>query len=420
MTQLFTGARFPHRARYLYAGQDGTGRIPLTQSSALPAGRKPSWLGDTGDLDFLDSGNPFFYTDRALFSVGPFIGGSVPRTMFAKAKGRTILGDSGGFQFIDRPTLFQGDATREWVLATLEHEADEAITLDIPTAAIGNDPRWPDFNGALAMSQDSLRFFDRHRAGRTRFLNVLQGRNRREALRWFDAVKWFPSGGWAFGGDMRRNWSHLVFMLRRLAAEKLLGRGRNRVHVLGVGDLTGGVLLSAIQRGMQEWLGDTSFLITFDASSPSYLGGKRKAYSLPGFSADSFTLETWSPPTVVREGRGDTPWPFAQTAIGARIKMGDLCREKHGLARTAWDSLSEALIVHHNVNALLLALDAANAIMELHPDDARGLAPPSLIGAYNALRLACLAAEPEAYLRPSTGQLVELVKAEPESGPYRV
>lgn len=405
MTQDFTGARFPHRARYLYAGQDNTGVVPMRDRSAVAAERMPTWLSALSDLDFLDRANPFFHTDRALFSFGPFIGGTVPRTMFAKRSGHTILGDSGGYQFIKRPDLFAGDATRSWVLTTLEHETDEAMTLDIPTAAIGNDPRWMDFDGALAVSLDSLRYFDRHRAGNTRFLNVLQGRDRREARRWFEAVAWFPAGGWAFGGDMRRDWWHVVTMLRRIASKGLLGRDRNRVHVLGVGDLTGGVLLSAIQRGMQEWLGDDGFLITFDASSPSYLGGKRKAYSLPRFNGDSFTLEAWSPPSVRRKGRDGSPWPFAQTAIGKQMTIGDLCLDKPGLARTAWDRLSEALIVHHNVNALMLALDAANAIMELHPDDAEGLAPPEIIQSYNALWKACLSPDPESYLRPSVRAL---------------
>jgi hypothetical protein len=416
MTQDFTGARFPHRARYLYAGQDGTGAVPLLDQSAFAANRVPTWLRDLGDLDFLDRANPYFHTDRALFSFGPFIGGSVPRTMFAKGSGHTILGDSGGFQFIKRPHLFTGDGTRSWVLTTLEHETDEAMTLDIPTAAIGNDPRWMDFDAALAVSLDSLRFFDKHRAGNTRFLNVLQGRDRREAQRWYEAVKWFPAGGWAFGGDMRRDWSHVVAMLRRIASDGLLGKERNRVHVLGVGDLTGGVLLSAIQRGMQEWLSDDSFLITFDASSPSYLGGKRRAYGSPRFNGNSFTIEAWSPPTLRRARHGGAPWPFAQTAIGAQMTMDDLCLDKPGLARTAWDRLSEALIVHHNINSLLLALNSANAIMELHPDDAEGLAPAWLIDSYQALREACLQANPEAYLRPSARNLAEARKEGPETG----
>ena len=400
MTQRFTVARHPRRAHYLYAGQAATGKLPVQAFTGRPGVGLPPWLGAATDLNFLDPTNPYFHVDRALYSFGPHIGGSVPVTMFGRAPGVTILGDSGGFQFIANPSAFKGDQTREWVLTTLEHDTDEAMTLDIPTAAISSAGHWPDFDSALSDSLESLRFFDRHRAHRTRFLNVLQGRDRREALAWYEAVKWFPASGWAFGGAMRRDWGHLVTMLRRMADDGLLGRERNRVHILGVGDLTGAVLLSAIQRGMQERLGDDGFLVTYDASSPSYLAGKRKAYSLPRLDEKSFTLETWSPPVIARPDRATATWPFKHTAVGARMTIEDVCAGKSGMARTSWDQLSETLIVHHNVNALLWAIDAANSVLELHPDDAEGLAPPAVIAVYQALRLACLAADPVSYLRP--------------------
>lgn len=412
MTQVYTVARHPGRAKYLYAGQAGTGGAPLKPASFYRAGKLPTWLAGTSELDFLDPANPFFYTDRALFSFGPFIGDAVPPTMFGKRPGAVILGDSGGYQFIGKPEAFRSDETRHWVLTTLEHETDEAMTLDIPTAAIRPEGPWRNLDAALAISVESLRFFDRHRAGNTRFLNVLQGRTSREAITWYEAVRWFPAGGWAFGGAMRRNWAHLVLMLRRLEADGLLGADRNRVHVLGVGDLKGAVLLSAIQRGMQERLGDDQFLITFDASSPSYIAGMRAAYGLPRFNDRDWTIDMWSPPTTNREGRAAAPWPFQQTAIGRNLTWADLCVTKSGVARTAWDGLSEALVVHHNVNALLWAIDAANAIMELHPDDARGLSPAGMIRGYQALRSACLARDPVSYLRPYAPELVGLAGEE--------
>ncbi len=92
--------------------------------------------------------------------------------------------------------------------------------------------------------------------GGTRFLNVLQGRDKKEALAWYKAVKWFPAGGWAFGGTMREDFAHLVSMLRLMQKDGLLGPDRNRVHVLGMADLKAAVALSAIQRGMREQLGD--------------------------------------------------------------------------------------------------------------------------------------------------------------------
>jgi len=398
--QIFAGAAHESRAVYLYAGQPKNHAIG--QRPLIRHGAPPSWLPSTDLLDFLDPASPFFVVDRALFSCGPLLHrpGAMPRGMFTPRSGVTILGDSGGFQFIGNPGLWQGNATRRWVLDWQEANTDEAITLDIPTRAIQPSSLWPTFDDALDCTNQSLTFFAQHGAGGTRHLNALQGRDRKEALRWFNTVSWFPGGGWAFGGTMRKDFAHVVDMLVRMAGTGLLGPDRNRVHVLGMADLKSAVALTAIQRGMRERLEDDQFLISFDVSSPSMMMANGQAFGFPNLSRTSFGMTYWRPPSTVDPKHAADRWPMLSSAIGEHLTRGDLCVSKPGsIAQTAWDEVSEAMLVNHNVHSLLAGIEMANRVLELPAADAAALAPTHVVNSYHALLDACRKADPWSYLR---------------------
>lgn len=404
--QIFAGAAHESRAVYLYAGQPKNhviGQRPLIRQGPLP-----SWLPTSDLFDFLDPGCPFFTTNRALFSCGPLLhraGGMAPG-MFTPRPAVTILGDSGGFQFIGNPSLWQGNATRRWVLDWQEANTDEAITLDIPTRAIVPNSPWPTFADALACTEASLRFFAANGTGTTRHLNALQGRDRKEARQWYEAIKWFPGGGWAFGGTMRADFAHVVDMLVRMAREGLLGRDRNRIHVLGMADLKSAVALSAIQRGMRERLEDDGFLITFDVSSPSVMIANGLAFGFPSLSPSAFGMTYWRPPSVVDPKHAGDRWPILSSSIGSLMTRGDICVAKPGsLAQTAWDEVSETMLILHNVHSLLAGIDMANSVLELPAADAAALAPDYVVNSYHALRDACRKADPWSYLRQYRGDL---------------
>lgn len=393
------------RAVFTFAGQSNTHTITGKPATAVRNGNLPVWMSSPADLDFLDPTSPLFHVDRALFSMGQFLYGAVPQGMFSKRPGVTILGDSGGYQLIENPALWQGNSTRQWVLTALEHETNEAMTLDVPTKGIKPGTPWPTFHDALAVTQDSLLYFDRTRVGNTRFLNVLQGRTRREAKAWLSAVEWFPAGGWAFGGDMRRDFIHVVSTVVDLADRGLIAGDRNRLHFLGMADLSAAVLLTALQRGLRVRTGDPNILITFDVSSPSILASKRKAYSYPSMSSKSLALGTWSPPSTIDPrypmAYASARWPVRTTAVGKLLWRGDLCVLKPGsTSGTAWDALTEAMIVNHNVEALLIAIDMANDLLEMPQADAAANAPVDLVAGYHAVIAACSQKDPQSYLRP--------------------
>jgi hypothetical protein len=393
----FTGRAYEGRAVYTYAAQLGASDLAVRKPSRLVSG-----LNSGKDLDFLDPANPFFLIDRFLLSPGGFLHERTPNLgMFRKRPHVTVIGDSGGYQFIKNPGLWRGDETREWVLRFQEMNCHEAVTLDIPSAAVQPLGPWPSFADALQTSVDSLDYFNHHRRRdkAVRHLNALQGRNQAEADTWFQAVKGFPGGGWAFGGPMRENFAYIVRRLRQLAEVGLLGPAQNRVHVLGKSQLINAVALSAIQRGMRKRLDDPKFLITFDTSNPSRIAANALAYSFADLK--NMTLPTVKPPTSYDADRSTIPWPCTASPLGSQLTYGDMNVDKPGInvAQTAWDGMSYALLIHHNLFALLHAIDTANRVLELSSADALKFVPELIVTACRALEHACVADDFERVLR---------------------
>ena len=385
-------ARQQGRAVYLIAGQTDNHIMPHKPISKVRGGVLPSGISSPADLDFLDPANPFFVTDRALFSYGQFIRSSTPKGIFTPRPGVTILGDSGGFQLISNPALWQGNTTRINALEWLEANTNEAMTLDVPTRAIGNNPLFPDFNACLGTTLANNQFFNKHRTGNTRFLSVLQGRDRYEAITWLDTVRVLPFEGWAVGGDMRLDFLWLVELLTRLRALGLTGE-RNRLHVLGTSSLTQGVMLSAIQKSFAELPGEQDFQITFDTSNPSQVMVFGLMYGHPIITPDSgdtpgrFSHTTFKTPASADHSKNDPrSLPIKSSRISERLTIGDLCAEPAPGRNSAWDAIARSIVVNHNLDAMLSAFDEANSILEMPSAFAVQLAPSRIVTAYNVLR----------------------------------
>ena len=252
-------SRASNRARYLFAGQSSSHVTPHRAADGLRPNGLPPGLGSPSDLDFMNSANPLFFTDRALHSAGQYIGRTapLPTGTFSKRPGNTILFDSGGLQFGRNSALWKGDASRDWALRFLDTHADEAITLDVPTRVITpGQPPFDSFCTALAVTMENNRFFARYRSAPVRFLSVLQGETSADALTWYEEIKTQPFEGWAFGGSLRTDYIHVAFMALRLIADGLLGPDRNRLHFLGVSSLSHAVMLSALQIALRAHLAD--------------------------------------------------------------------------------------------------------------------------------------------------------------------
>lgn len=376
-------ARSADRARYLCAGQSNLHRAPFR------TGRLPDALGGFADLDFMDSGSPLFTYNMALYSPGAGVGVGNERLapgVFTRRPGNTILTDSGGYQYARDKTgqKWRGEASQRWSLRFAEENGDESIALDIPTLAIGYNTKFPTFKACLDQTLDNARYWLAHRRANTRFLAVLQGRDRAEAMAWLAAAKTVPMEGWSFGGTMRTNYLHLVEVLLDLHAAKLLTPERNRVHVLGNSTLVQAVMLSAIQRSMRILLEDDTFLITYDTASPSLLAVYGFAYGHPRLNKSEFSMTEFKPPSLHDNGEDRTPFPLRVSALADRLRICDFI-DPSPSRQNGTDSLGNILTVHHNTEALLRGIDEANSVMELPRGWKDDLAPPHIIAAYEAL-----------------------------------
>jgi hypothetical protein len=395
-------ARSANRARYLCAGQSHLHRAPFR------AGRKPEALGSFADLDFMDRKNPLFTYDVALYSPGAGVGAGnerLPKGVFSRREGSTILTDSGGYQYARDITgaKWKGEISQRWSLRFAEENGDESIALDIPTLAIGFNPRFPTFQACLDQTLENARYWMAHRRTDTRFLAVLQGRDRAEAMMWLEAAKLHPMEGWSFGGVMRTNYVHLLEVLLDLRASGLLTPERNRVHVLGNSTLVQAVMLSAIQRTMRELLQDDQFLITFDTASPSLLAVYGFAYGHARLNRHEFSMAEFKPPSLHDNGEDETPFPIRTSALADRLRIKDFI-DPSPVRQNGTDSLGNILTVHHNTEALLRGIDEANSVMELPHGWKDDLAPAHIIAAYEALASAHqYRRDPIAHLRQSAG-----------------
>lgn len=389
------------RAQYAVALQDGYIKLAAKPDAAVRGGILPSGL-KLADLNVLEPGTPLVHAPYVLVSFGQYRGGAVkaPGIIGARQSHQSIvIGDSGGYQYIREP--FLGDASRWQSLRWLEENSQLAMTLDIPTRAIGLNSQFPTFESCLSVTLQNLDFIERNRIGAARHLNVLQGRDRREINRWYDAVKLRPFDGWAFGGGTRTV-SEFVRLVTMMLAEGLLGPDRAHIHVLGTSTASMAVLLTAVQTGVRQQLRLPNFRVTFDTSSPSQMMMRGKGYG--GFIADGkqFSIAARPlPDSYVYRGSA-LPFPFTDSAVGRLLTLGDLCVAPGHVKAGAWDELSNAIVTNHNLERMLAAFEQANRLADLAPalgsNAGRGFQgdylPAGLLNALAAVRRVFAAADP--------------------------
>lgn len=346
----------PDRAQYAPALQLAFINGPGPRSRPLPAGLT------SAQLDILRPDSPVF-TPFALVSYGQFInsmGAPAPGIIATRDRSATtIIGDSGGFQFISKPDLYEGRRTVLKALGWLEANSDLAMTVDIPTRAVGTKT-WPTFQSCLNDTLANLAVMSAERTpGKIRFLNVLQGRDWKECRAWYDAVKAYPFEGWAFGGGTRE----LPTMLRLLALMKKEGNlgGRfGHIHVLGTSSLSRAVQLTQIKRVLQG--AGLEIEVTFDTATPSH--HVKYGQIIVGMNKAKFTAETLEVPMSPSQTGSTLALP-ARTLVGQRIVVGDILDPHRSGAQYALDSVGSHLLVHHNIEQQLLLMEKAGRIADM-------------------------------------------------------
>lgn len=348
------------------------------------------------DLDYLNPTAPWHYP-FTLFSAGQVNPKTlaVPKPDMVMARDRhatIVLGDSGGYQIASGAAGFEyTDDTPALMLNWLEHMADWSMGLDFPTGTdnSGRIDRWVEelkgqgidlagaaratglsegFHACLTMTcQNNDRFVQLRVPGKTRLLNVLQGRNHTESKHWYEAVKHYPFQGWAFASAHQSCPSMIVARLLDMHNDGIL-ENVGWLHVLGTAKLEMGCVLTAIQQEVRK-LGYTQFQISFDAASATtaavngqlILGHTISAHGwatqtvavselLSRFGSDTRPLADVMDEVLQERVEGDQRRRgLANTYIARNLSLVDLDPNGNGHMTV------HALGILHNTQALILA-----------------------------------------------------------------
>lgn len=358
-------------------------------------------------LNFQDPQKSIFYYPWALYSAGHAnldMTKQVEKEDMIRNRDRNtsfLLGDSGGFQIAKGlwpgrwadPNDAAAAKQRATVLEWLESNMDYSMILDIPTwtfrdkkaaAACGIHS----YDDAVNATRINNEFFMNNRNGRTKFLNVLQGGNHKEADDWYGLMKdycdpkKYPTNhfnGWAMGGQ---NMCDVHLVLKRLVAlrfDGLLEKGvHDWMHFLGTSKLEWAVMLTDIQRAVRKYHNE-NFTISFDCASPFLANANGLIYTYnrildrdkwtykmePSVDDKKYALDTRKFGDVLRDDKIVNE--FLDGPVSDLLKINDVCIYKPGdlnkigkEGKTSWDSFSYALQMAHNVWAHINAVQLGN------------------------------------------------------------
>jgi hypothetical protein len=381
----------------------------------IPKDRIPAGF-DRGveGMNFLNPEQGYFYYKYGLYSAGHAqldLQKSLTQESMIQDRDRSktmILGDSGGYQ-IGKGVLkfdwlnFEGPAatkTRQSILEWLELTADWSMMLDVPTWACDHihSPKTglKTFEDCLDKTRYNNDYFLMNRLGQTKWLNVLQGSDWDTAERWYQGVKEFsdPKGkyagreaeGWAMGGA---NMCKMPITLRRLITLKFDGllEGKDWMHFLGTAQLDWACYLTLIQRQIRKHVNE-NFTISFDCASPFIATAHGLVYTNAQHTNKRFSvIMDKAPDTKTLAKRHDIPFPF-ESEMGRRLDIADICHYAPGMlnkigkeGKTSWDSFAYALMMGHNVECHIRAVQRACNLMDIemakHKPDWRRYTKPS-------------------------------------------
>jgi hypothetical protein len=390
----------------------------------VPTDRIPAGF-DRGieGMNFLNPEQGYFTYKYGLYSAGHAqldLTKSLEQESMIQQRDRNntmILGDSGGYQ-IGKGVLkfdwldFEGKEatkTRQKILEWLEVTADWSMMLDVPTWACDHihSPKTglKTFDDCLDKTRYNNDYFLMNRMGQTKWLNVLQGSDWDTAEKWYAGVKEFsdPKGkyagreaeGWAFGGA---NMCKMDITLKRLMTlrEDGLLKGKNWIHFLGTAQLDWSCYLTLIQRQIRKHINE-ELTISFDCASPFIATAHGLVYTNAVHTPKRWSVIMDKAPDNKALSGSDIPFPF-ESSIGRRLTMADIAyydlgerktdTELNGAKfdhlnpdhyhvvprlnklgkipnRTSWDSFAYALMMGHNVECHIVAVQRAQQLMDI-------------------------------------------------------
>jgi hypothetical protein len=398
-----------------------------TISGAHGNKRMPKGLVNGMDsLNYMLKDRGLFYYKYNLYSAGHAIldlekSKKSESMIWNRSPGTLVLGDSGGYQIASgtgHVSFDWGDLksdksnnTRKLVLEWQEALCDAAMTLDVPTRAIGNAEKTgiTSFQQCLDATLINLNYIANNRTGpeKCRFLNVLQGRTEEETDIWYDTVKDYDFEGWAFAGVHAYGLYTTLKRLIKLRDDGKLNRTQNWIHILGNTRLLNAGPFTQIQRAIRKHMNIPDFIVSYDSASSFLAVAKGQGYT--GFTMsnsysdvkklivkkgtesevdDLFDFATGEsiyerrvqsrsrfnynmdamPDDKMKKYVGsdvlDVRFPW-QSPLAERILMSDICVSNDPKKKTSWDTFSYALIMCHNVYVQIRGVQEAIRIWDL-------------------------------------------------------
>jgi hypothetical protein len=244
-----------------------------------------------------------------------------------------------------------------------------------------------------------------NRLGATKWLNVLQGSDWDTAEKWYNGVKEFsdPNGkyagreaeGWAMGGA---NMCKMDITLKRLMTmrEDGLLKGKNWMHFLGTAQLDWSCYLTLIQRQIRKHI-NPEITISFDCASPFIATAHGLVYTNAVHTNKRWSVIMDKAPDNKALAKSDIPFPF-ESEFASRLTMGDIAYYDYGVRKTdeelgdvkfnhldpshynvvpklnklgkipnktSWDSFAYALMMGHNVECHIVAVQRAQQLMDI-------------------------------------------------------
>lgn len=386
-----------HNTSYaIYLPAVNTGYVS-TVASPLPQGRRfPNGLTPR-DLMFWES-NSLWHYPYVLHSIGQYSVGKAPHVAMNKASRTSsiLVGDSGGYQigagtlkglnYVKNKQMKAIDAldawrretvARDWIESWLSSECDYAMTIDMPLWAQDKKGENSPFHlcsseQLIAMTDQNLRLIDAFGPAHVKWLNVIQGSSSViDAIAWWDAVKWFRKGGWAMAGaaGIAGGLYNMLAVLLMMRDDKAFDAGQDWLHVLGVSTPFWAVALTAIQDGLREKT-NSALKVSFDSSSPFQTGGIYEDVALtPEFGTvkSTWTIRTESAPQhpLDADANCTVPFPHQQSPLGRLLMVNELCVQEGMWEKRQYDSLSNALVINHNIWVYLDAFKQANDLVAI-------------------------------------------------------
>jgi hypothetical protein len=240
---------------------------------------------------------------------------------------------------------------------------------------------------------------------------VLQGGDWYTAEKWYQGVKEFsdPKGkyagreaeGWAFGGANMCKMDITLMRLMTLREDGLL-KGKNWIHFLGTAQLDWSCYLTQIQRQLRKHINE-EITISFDCASPFIATAHGLVYTNAQHTNKRWSVIMDKAPDNKLLSESIIDFPF-ESEFSSRLTMGDIAYYNIGVRKTdaelgvdakgkqikfnhlnpehyhevpklnklgkipnktSWDSFSYALMMGHNVECHIKAVQRAQQLMDI-------------------------------------------------------